>query len=416
MQKSTQAPDNSNLKVTVYWGDILYDTKICRPKDQVTVGRKPGHTYILDTDPIKLVEVTPDNTAHVYFDDRIDGHVRLGKDLLSLATARGSNRIAKNSSGLYHVELGRGDKADFVFGHVSMYLDWVGAIETLPRTKPFDKKKLGYLGLALGLFVLAVLALQMVEPPEPEKPPERLVTLMPRNAPAKAALGSQKTADGGAQKGEAGKAEVAPPEEPSAVASLLKANIGSVVSGLTSLGANAPSTTGKTGIKAPIQQAGTGGFTTEGLKQGGGGTTVGIGRTVGKGEGGFEGTGRLGLSGNSAVEGGTGHGYGDTTTGGGLDRDVIESVIRRRVDRIRLCYERQLNFNPKLAGKISVRFIIGKSGEVLSSKAIEDTMKNAAVKQCILDEVKTWTFPQPEGGTLVNVDYPFVFESTARSE
>lgn len=416
MQKSTQAPDNSNLKVTVYWGDILYDTKICRPKEQVTVGRKPGHTYILDTDPIKIVEVASDNTAHVYFDDRVDGHVRIGTDLLSLATARASKRVAKDASGFYRVELGRNDKADFVFGHVSMYLNWVGASETLPKTKPFDKKKLLYLGAALGVFVLAVLALQMIDPPEPDKPPERLVTLMPRNAPAKAAMGTQKTVDGGAQKGEAGKAETAPPEAPSAVANLQKANLGSVVSGLTSLGANAPSTTGKAAVNAPIQQTGTGGFTTEGLKQGGGGTTVGIGRTVGKGEGGFEGTGRLGLSGNSAVEGGTGHGYGDTKTGGGLDRDVIESVIRRRVDRIRLCYERQLNFNPKLAGKISVRFIIGKSGEVLSSKALDDTMKNAAVKNCILEEVKTWTFPQPEGGTLVNVDYPFVFESTARGE
>jgi hypothetical protein len=96
---------------------------------------------------------------------------------------------------------------------------------------------------------------------------------------------------------------------------------------------------------------------------------------------------------------------------GGLDRDVIESVIRRRLDRIRLCYERQLNFNPKLAGKLGVHFVIGKAGEVLSASATEDTMKNTQVRECVLMEVKSWNFPNPEGGTIVNVDYPFVFES-----
>jgi hypothetical protein len=135
---------------------------------------------------------------------------------------------------------------------------------------------------------------------------------------------------------------------------------------------------------------------------------------VGRGEGGFEGTGRLGLSGDAAVEGGSGHGSGTSTRGGGLDRDVIESIIRKRQDRIRLCYERQLNFFPKLKGKISVHFVIGKTGSVISSGISEDTLKNENVSKCITNEVKDWSFPVPEGGTIVNVDYPFVFESSAK--
>jgi hypothetical protein len=95
---------------------------------------------------------------------------------------------------------------------------------------------------------------------------------------------------------------------------------------------------------------------------------------------------------------------------------VIESIIRRRLDRIRLCYTRQLNFYPKLSGKVTVHFVIGKTGQVVESSVIEDTMKNQSVRSCILYEVKTWTFPNPEGGTLVNVDYPFVFESSAKAQ
>ena len=63
---------------------------------------------------------------------------------------------------------------------------------------------------------------------------------------------------------------------------------------------------------------------------------------------------------------------------------------------------------------MAVHFVIGKKGEVLEASSLEDTMRNAAVRSCVLYEVKSWTFPAPEGGTLVNVDYPVVFESSAK--
>ena len=98
---------------------------------------------------------------------------------------------------------------------------------------------------------------------------------------------------------------------------------------------------------------------------------------------------------------------------GGLEREMIDHVVHQRKDRIRLCYERQLNFIPQLSGKVTVHFEIDPQGNVLSSSLIEDTLKNQAVKDCILTEVKTWTFPKPQGGVIVPVDYPFVFESSS---
>jgi len=227
-------------------------------------------------------------------------------------------------------------------------------------------------------------------------------------------MGEHQSSDGGAQAGAAGKVATQAAQKESAADQVRRADLGSVVSGLTSLGDKAPAVHNDSLKSAAINQVGTGGFTTEGLKTGGGGKTEGLGRTVGQGEGGFEGTGRLGLSGDAAVEGGTGYGN-EKIVKGGLSRDVIESIIRRRQYRIRLCYERQLNFNPKLAGKISLHFVIGGKGNVVKANVSEDTMKNEAVRNCVLDEVKSWTFPPPEGGTLVNVDYPFVFESSAHS-
>lgn len=433
--------DNSRLKLTIYWGDTFYDTVICDPKDTITVGRKPSNTFVMDlrregsdeNESFKLLDVFSDQSATLYFDDQTDGHIRVGKEMLSLKTARTSKYVERNELGQYKAHFRTPDKADVVIGHVSFYLDWIAPGEPLPHTPVFEKRNLFLAFLGLLLLLILISAIQMIKPEEPEKPPERLITLesvkkrtsppadvpVPATeAPSKAAMGKPKTADGGAQKGEAGKAATKTPDKISAVSSLRKANLGSSVSGLTTMGANAPSTNNQAGaVEAPIAQQGTGGFTTEGLKNGGGGKSVGIGRTIGQGEGGFSGTGKLGIYGNSAVEGsGRGAGGGGTKVAGGLDRNVIESIIRRRLDRIRLCYERQLNFFPRLSGKISIHFVIDKNGSVKTASISEDTMKNDAVRSCILNEVQTWTFPNPEGGTLVNVDYPFIFESSAKGK
>jgi hypothetical protein len=426
---------NSELKITMYWGDILYDTAICGPTDVITIGRDQSNTFVMDLQAknelknlnFTLVKMNADRSADLFFDEHYDGHIRLQDKLFSLATAKTSGVVKKDDKGVYSARLSQVDKADVVIGHVSFYFNWVKPAQRIPMT-PLFKKKQGFIALALLILIFGTFyILKNLDVPEPEKPPERLVTLEPRKPrgtsptpsdadPSKAAMGAPKTADGGAQAGPSGKAETAPPPKPSAASLLRKANLGSLVGGLTKVGARSPSAESKAdAVEAAIPQEGTGGFSTEGLKKGGGGKTTGIGRTVGAGEGGFSGTGKLGLAGNSSIDGtGAGGGGAPTQVGGGLDRGVIESIIKRREDRIRLCYERQLNFYPNLAGKVAIHFVIGKTGQVIESRILEDTMKNSSVNSCILFEVKTWTFPNPEGGTLVNVDYPFVFESSSK--
>ncbi len=367
---------------------------------------------------MELVKVLKDGNAELKFDESITGHVRIGNQLVSLATARHTEKVAADTNGFFAVPIGRGEKADVLIGHVGFFFDWLDDHEALPRhldCEAGEKRKwlipLAAMLIFLGLFFILA---EFGPISEKEKPPERLVTLLPREQHAQAAAGEKKSADGGAKTGAAGKAALTAEPKVSAADQVRRANLGSVVSGLTSLGSQTTAAQ-KSNASSAVNQVGTGGFTTEGLKAGGGGKTVGLGRTVGQGEGGFSGTGRLGLSGDSAVEGGTGYGKPDKISEGGLSRDVIESIIRRRQYRIRLCYERQLNFNAKLAGKISMHFVIGAQGNVLKANITEDTMKNDNVNKCVLDEVKSWIFPAPEGGTLVNVDYPFVFESSAHS-
>lgn len=427
MTKSTKEPvgsDPNGIRVRVYWGDILYDTAISDHKTPITIGREKGSTFVLDLgkslrQSIPLIVPTTARTAELRFDDKTRGYVRFDGKLVTLEKARERGGMAvPEGDGLFRLDLTDKDKASVVIDYVSFDIDWVNSREKVPRPFVLDRTGALFSGVVSALFLALLTMIEVPEkPPVPEPPPERIVEILPnKELVAKAAMGVQKTADGGAAAGDAGKAEIAPPkvEKPSAAEALKSANLGNLVSSLSSLSQTAaPASDKRAAVAAAAAQAGSGGMSSEGFAKGAGGKSVGIGRTVGQGEGGFEGTGKLGLSGNSMVEGSAGRGVASAVTqGGGLDRAVIDQIVRRRQDRIRLCYERQLNFAPKLAGKVTVAFSIGAEGQVVSTAISEDTMKNRAVTDCISAEVKTWTFPRPSGGTLVKVDYPFVFEAS----
>jgi len=96
---------------------------------------------------------------------------------------------------------------------------------------------------------------------------------------------------------------------------------------------------------------------------------------------------------------------------GSLDKSIIQRVIRRHRKEIRYCYEKELQKNPKLAGKIVVPFVVHATGLVAIAKIIESTMKNEKVERCIAHEVRRWKFPKITGGGQAVVNYPFVFKS-----
>ncbi|MCM2281261.1 MAG: AgmX/PglI C-terminal domain-containing protein [Bdellovibrionaceae bacterium] len=101
----------------------------------------------------------------------------------------------------------------------------------------------------------------------------------------------------------------------------------------------------------------------------------------------------------------------ETMIEGGLDRDVIAEFIKRNLGQIRYCYERQLSSDKNLYGKVMVRFTIGATGAVGDPKIDNSTMRNAMVEGCILRRVASWKFPEPKGGTMVKVSYPFLFKA-----
>lgn len=96
---------------------------------------------------------------------------------------------------------------------------------------------------------------------------------------------------------------------------------------------------------------------------------------------------------------------------GGLSREAIRRVVRRNLAQVRHCYEQGLQQNPSLEGRVQVSWIIAPSGAVQGSSVSSSTVRNDRVESCIAQAVRRWTFPAPDGGSLVSVNYPFVLRS-----
>ncbi len=96
---------------------------------------------------------------------------------------------------------------------------------------------------------------------------------------------------------------------------------------------------------------------------------------------------------------------------GSLDKEIIRRVVRLHRNEIRYCYEKQLQKDPELAGSITVKFVIARTGAVTSAVVSSSDLKNSAVEQCLTRKIRRWSFPEPKGGGVVIVNYPFKFSS-----
>lgn len=99
---------------------------------------------------------------------------------------------------------------------------------------------------------------------------------------------------------------------------------------------------------------------------------------------------------------------GVSTVRGALDKEIVRRVIRLHLNEVKYCYEQELARRPSLGGRVVVHFAISASGQVLTSALQSSTMGNATVETCTVQAVRRWQFPQPQGGGLVLVSYPFV--------
>ncbi len=93
-------------------------------------------------------------------------------------------------------------------------------------------------------------------------------------------------------------------------------------------------------------------------------------------------------------------------TEGDLDKATIRRYIKRSINKISYCYEKELLANPTLGGTITVQFMISGTGKV---QAATGSGFHAGVSECVADVVQQIEFPTPRNGGSVQVNYPFNF-------
>ena len=83
-----------------------------------------------------------------------------------------------------------------------------------------------------------------------------------------------------------------------------------------------------------------------------------------------------------------------------MDKELVRKVIQEHAAQIRYCYEQELALNPKLSGKVSIKWQINADGS--ASLAMVDqgatTLQNANVHKCMIARITSWEFPKPKGG------------------
>lgn len=103
-------------------------------------------------------------------------------------------------------------------------------------------------------------------------------------------------------------------------------------------------------------------------------------------------------------------GSGDPIILGSLDKQLIDEGVKAGMDRVRRCYARGLASRPALAGKVVIKFVIAKDGSVSQSSVKSSTLGHPETAACIAEQFLELDFPEPKGGGIVIVSYPFLFE------
>ena len=367
----------------------------------------------------------------------IDGKERSFKDLIASNQARSTGR------GLYQLDIDDNNRVLVHVGQVSFFAHQVhpGRKIVAGLTENVDLPFLGIMAFMGVMFLcLTILILNteprtgtevieipdrfvelLLEQPEEEKPaddprPEDANPDAGEGAKAKEEEGKVGKRDAKMEKAKGNKVEMQEREldrEIAENAGVLGAldESGELDGMFGSSALNADLTGGLGGLLgAKGTQIGAGGLGSRGSGLGGGGTAAGLGGlgTQGRGSG-RSGYGQGGGSFGEKGEGGIGRIGGDPIILGALDKSLIDAVIKRHMNQIRYCYQRELTRDPSLGGKITIKFVIAKDGSVSRASIKTSTMGSSAVENCIAGRFRRFQFPEPKGGGIVIVSYPFIF-------
>jgi hypothetical protein len=97
----------------------------------------------------------------------------------------------------------------------------------------------------------------------------------------------------------------------------------------------------------------------------------------------------------------------ETRVSGRIPPGVVQRIIRQNFGRFRFCYEQGLARNPTLEGRVTIRFVIDRTGGVSTTDALGGGLPDSRVASCVAQAFYGLSFPPPDDG-IVTVTYPLM--------
>lgn len=86
----------------------------------------------------------------------------------------------------------------------------------------------------------------------------------------------------------------------------------------------------------------------------------------------------------------------------------LRNALRLRGASARGCYNKALRSNPTLQGKMTIAVRVSPAGTACSASVASDSLGDASVSSCILQQFRSGSYPKPNGG-CVDVQVPLNF-------
>ena len=100
----------------------------------------------------------------------------------------------------------------------------------------------------------------------------------------------------------------------------------------------------------------------------------------------------------------------DGTLLGALDSAEIDEVIGAALPDLRRCYQHTLNQGSSADGTLVAKLLIENDGSTVASMIDAGAFEDDFLA-CLEERLEKLTFPEPRGGGIVIVRYPFSFSS-----
>ncbi len=436
--------DKQYLRVAVVWNGTISDERVFKKATKVVVGEDKGSTFIIPAqgipDQFVLLEPSGKESYTLHLKDSMTGRIALKDQPVPMAEFLASGKATKVGDE-YQVEVGPDDWGVVVIGNVGLFFQFVtqaDKIAALPWWQRVDYALLATILISAMLQISFILVGRlmfsdqlkmgayeipdrfvkfMIEKPKEEPEPEEEIIERDDSVGKKA----------GGKEGKFGMKDAkvrlskVPRRDGEMVKRIKDYGIHKALgSNLLGQGPLKQIFGDRTGFDSSMAVAmsghgdqlivgqGSGGMGFRGTGTGGGGS--GFGRVWGMGRidtGGGRGV-KAGLSGKRRKKVRASVRRGKSSVQGFCKAADIQRVVSARSAGIKFCYEKELQRNPSLAGKVVLNWLINPQGRVTRVYVVSSTLNSPRVEQCMMRQVRRWRFTKPEGGQC-SVNFPFVF-------